>query len=274
MPVEKGPLIGAGRTADVYAWGKDRILKLYQDWIPATAIEREFAITRLADSAGLPVPATEELVRVDGRMGIVFERIRGTSLLKALEARPREIISIAYLLAEYQARMHACVLPPDIPNQREQIKQGIEWAKDLSENEKQVICAILARLPEGNALCHGDFHLDNILMTDHGPVIIDWMTGRRGYPLGDVARTVLLIQAGGPPPGINFAMSLLINVFRPWFVSVYLKRYLQIQPASRGEVDAWQLPLLAARLFEVENYPREQKLILKRIRTMLAIKTV
>jgi len=270
MVMEKGALIGAGRTADVYTWGEAHVLKLYQEWMPAIPIEREFAITRLAREAGLPVPAAEEMLQVDGRLGIVFERIAGMSLLKILEARPWKLIFVARLLAEYHARMHACSLPPEAPSQREQIEQGIAWAKDLSEMEKQSILTVLAHLPDGNGICHGDFHTDNIIITEHGPVIIDWLTGRRGNPLADVARTVLIIQSGGLPPRVSFAMRWLINASRAWLVSIYFDRYRQIQPASQAEMESWQLPLLAARLFEVENYPAEKHLLLKRIRAKLA----
>jgi uncharacterized protein (TIGR02172 family) len=269
--MEKGALIGAGRTADVYAWGEAQVLKLYQEWMPAVPIEREYAVTRLARAAGLPVPAADEMLRIDGRLGIVFERVHGTSLLKILEARPWELISISRLLADYHAKMHACSLPLEAPGQREQIEQGIAWAKDLSETEKQSLLAVLAHLPDGNGICHGDFHPDNIIITEHGPVIIDWMTGRRGHPLGDVARTVLIMQTGGLPPGISSAMRLVINAARSWLVTLYLARYREIRTASWAQIDAWSLPLLAARLFEVENYPREKQLILKRIRSMLAI---
>jgi uncharacterized protein (TIGR02172 family) len=267
--VEKGALIGAGRTADVYAWGSERVLKLYQDWMPERAIEREFELTRLARAAGLPVPAAEEMLQVDGRLGIVFERIVGKSLLKILETHPWKLVSIARLLAEYHARIHACNLPPEAPGQREQIEQGIAWAKDLSEGEKQSILALLARLPNGNVICHGDFHPDNLLMTEKGPVIIDWMTGRGGHPLADVERTVLLMQTGGLPPGVSPAMRLMINAFRSGLLAIYLARYRQIQPAARADIGAWELPLLAARLLEVESYPDEKQLILKRIRSML-----
>jgi uncharacterized protein (TIGR02172 family) len=268
--MEKGALIGAGRTADVYAWGDEQVLKLYQDWMPARAIEREFEITRLAGEAGLPVAAAEEMLQVDGRTGIIFERVTGKSLLKILQAKPWKFVSIARLLAEYHARMHACSLPASAPGQREQIEESIAWAKDLSEDEKRIILAVLARLPDGNAICHGDFHPDNILITGKGPVIIDWMTGRRGNPLADVERTVLLTQTGGLPPGISLAMGLLINALRSGLVAVYLARYRHIRSVSRAEIDAWELPLLAARLFEVENYPAEKQLILKRIRSALA----
>ena len=32
-------LIGRGRTADVYTWGDDRILKLFQERMPRHAVE-------------------------------------------------------------------------------------------------------------------------------------------------------------------------------------------------------------------------------------------
>jgi len=268
--MEKGSLIGAGRTADVYAWGSEQVLKLYQDWMPARAIEQEFEITRLARAAGLPVPAAEEMLQMDGRLGIVFERIVGKSLLKILEASPWRLVSVACLLAEYHARMHKCSLPQEAPGQREQIEQGIAWAKDLTEDERQRILTVLVRLPDGNAICHGDFHPDNILITENGPVIIDWMTGRRGHPLADVERTVLLLQTGGLPPDASLGMRLMINASRSGLVKIYLARYRQIRSAPQADIGAWELPLLAARLFEVENYPDEKQLILKRIRRLLA----
>jgi uncharacterized protein (TIGR02172 family) len=267
---EKGALIGAGRTADVFAWGDDRILKLYQDWMPAAPIEREFAITLLAGAAGLPVPAAIELVKVDERLGIVFERICGTSMLASLEKHPDQIRSISRTLGELHARMHTCELPPETYSQREQIERGLDQVKDLSENELQSIRSLLGRLPEGGSVCHGDFHPDNVLMSARGPIIIDWMTGTRGHPLGDVARTILLLQTGGLPPRVSLGMRLLINFSRRMIVSIYLKRYLQLHPGTRREIDAWELVLLAARLFEVENYPAEKQLILKRIRAGLA----
>jgi uncharacterized protein (TIGR02172 family) len=268
--MEKGALIGTGRTAQVYAWGDRRILKLYQDWMPAASIEWEFATTCRVRDSGLPVPAAEEIVQVDGRLGIVFERLRGVSMLAELVAKPGQIIPLSRLLAELHARLHTCVLPADAYSQKQQIERGIGLAGSLSEVEKRTLLDILARLPDGNAACHGDFHPDNIIMTDHGPVIIDWMTATRGHPLGDVARTALLFQTGGLPPGISFGKRLVINALRRLIFSTYLKHYLQLHPASLSEINAWKLPIYAARLFEVEGFPSEKNLILRRIRAGLA----
>jgi uncharacterized protein (TIGR02172 family) len=267
--MEKGPLIGQGRTADVYAWGSDRVLKLYQSWMPAIPIEREFSITRTARSAGLPVPTADELVEIEGRFGIIFERVEGPSMLKVLERRPWRFAQNTRQLAELHAHMHTCTIPPGQYTQHQQIERGIEMTEALPDEAKERITGVLAQLPEGQAVCHGDFHPDNVLLTSHGPVIIDWMTGTRGHPLGDVARTSLLFQTGGLPPRVPFHMRVIINATRAILHAIYLDRYLHLHPATRKQVSAWQLPLLAARLFEVDNYPQEQKIILKRIEAIL-----
>ena len=72
MQTEKGKLIGKGFTAQVYAWGDGRVLKLFESWRPAAKVEREFTITRAVHAAGLPVPAAHELVEVHRRpLGVV-----------------------------------------------------------------------------------------------------------------------------------------------------------------------------------------------------------
>jgi uncharacterized protein (TIGR02172 family) len=267
--MEKGSLIGKGRTADVYAWGSDRVLKLYQSWMPAIPIEREFAITRMARNAGLPVPAADELVEIEGRLGIIFERVEGISMLKMLETQPWRFMAASRQLAELHAHMHTCMIPPGSYTQRQQIERGIEMSEDLSDEAKETIREVLASLPEGQTVCHGDFHPDNILLTPHGPVIIDWMTGTRGNPLGDVSRPSLLFQTGGLPPRVPLHIRVIINASRTMMHAIYLDRYLHLHPATRQQVNAWQLPLLAARLFEVENYPQEKTIILRRIEASL-----
>ena len=51
--MDKEALIGAGRTADAYAWENDLVLKLYQDWMPAVTLEQEFTVTGVDLSAGM-----------------------------------------------------------------------------------------------------------------------------------------------------------------------------------------------------------------------------
>lgn len=54
------------------------------------------------------------------------------------------------------------------------------------------------RLPEGNTLCHGDFHPYNILVTEENrSVIIDFANVCRAPKEYDIARTYFLMEEAG-----------------------------------------------------------------------------
>jgi len=240
--------LAAGRTAEIYAWGEHQVLKLYHDWFPSRAIDLEARISCIVQDAGLPVPAVGDLVEVNGRRGLVYERLEGVSMFATLVARPWNIIRFGHLTAELHAAMHAVQAPPDLPTQRERLKRAIERATALPDELKRKTLAILETLPEGDRLCHGDLHPENILMTPRGPIIIDWMTATRGDPIGDVARTVLLMTVGEPPQGT--LIRLLTRLMRGWMRAAYLKRYFELRPTGREQLNRWRGVTYAARLAE------------------------
>src|SRR4051794_30775548 len=77
MQLQNVALVDRGFTADVYHWGEGRVVKLFHRWYPPRKAEREYRVTRAVHQTGLPVPAVYELVNVDDRCGIVFERVEG-----------------------------------------------------------------------------------------------------------------------------------------------------------------------------------------------------
>ncbi len=192
-------LVGRGFTADVYAWGPGRVLKLFHPGQDRERSEREFRTTRAVHAAGLPVPAAHELVEVAGRWGVVFERVEGPSLLDHVRARPWTLPWSVRLLAELHTRVHRCPAPGGLPTHRESIADRIT-AAPLSAEARAAARRRLAALPDGEVVCHGDFHPGNVLVTRRGPMIIDWGRAARGHPLGDVACTARLIRTAGLPP--------------------------------------------------------------------------
>lgn len=124
--MEKSKLIGHGRTAEIYSWGDGYILKLYQAWMPPRFVQDEFTVTRAAKTAGLPVPETNSLVEIDGRCGIVFERLEGLSMLKVLSQKPWFLPEMARRLGELHAHIHASQASAGLPQQKQQILNGIE----------------------------------------------------------------------------------------------------------------------------------------------------
>lgn len=255
--MEKGPLVGEGRIAEIFAWEDEQVIKLFREWCPPDWVAYEARIARLVHATGVAAPPVGEVVQLDGRWGIVYEHVRGRSMLERLASRPWAVVGMARLLAELHAAMHGR-RAPDLPSLRQRLASKIREAEPLPAELKQRALAALERLPDDDALCHGDFHPDNVLLTPGGPVIIDWPDATHGHPLADVARTQLLMQAPGLPPGT--ARRWLLQALRELFHAVYLRHYLKLRPASRRQLVAWQLPVAAARLSE--DIPQEREWVL------------
>ena len=232
-------LVGKGFNSDVYAWGDGRVLKLFYNWVSPAKIEREFISTRAIHATGLPVPAVHEMIEIEGRRGIIFERIDGISVMSHVQAKPWEMFRLTRQLAELQAQIHRCACPNELPSQRDWIAGRLE-VLDLPTDEKEDVQRCLAALPDGNAICHGDFHPENVLLTRRGLVVIDWDTATRGHPLGDVACTSRLIRIAELPPWAPRFMHLLVKCSRVLLHRTYLRRYLQVHPGTWEQIETWQ----------------------------------
>ena len=168
-------------------------------------------------------------------------------MLETCRAKPWMLFRYAHLLAELHAGMHACTVP-ELPSQRQRLEDRIRGTDALSADMMSAVLTVLDEMSDGERLCHGDFHPDNILMTAHGPVIIDWMDATRGDPWSDVAQTSLLFRVAALLPGTPARW--LIESMRHWFHAAYLKRYFQLRPGDRQQLVAWQPVIAAARLGE------------------------
>jgi len=239
IKLQPGPLIARGLTSEVFAWGADRVLKLFYPWFRREKIEREFFVTQTIHAAGLAVPNAFELVAIDGRLGIVFERLEGISLMRHAARRPWAIIGAAKRFADLHAKMHENVAPMELPPQRKMIERWIIDAKDLPANDRAAAQEAVAKLPEGSAICHGDFHPENVFLTRRGPVIIDWTNGSRGNPIGDVARTASVLANADVPDDWPTHIRVLIATSRKILLKVYLRRYFELRGGSIADICAW-----------------------------------
>jgi len=69
-----------GRTAEIYAWQEGQVLKLFYDWFGLENIGYEARVARAVHASGLPVPAVGEIIGVNGRNGLVYQRVDGHSM--------------------------------------------------------------------------------------------------------------------------------------------------------------------------------------------------
>jgi uncharacterized protein (TIGR02172 family) len=237
---EAADLIGKGLTSEVYVCGAGRVLKLYYPWSPRWRAEQEFANTRAVHRVGFPAPEPFELVEIDDRAGIIFERIEGPSLLKVFESKPWQLFRGAKQLAGLHAALHQHIAPPELPLQRDQMNRWITAATTLSEEQLRAARDAVDKLAGGDVVCHGDFHPENILMTARGPVIIDWGVATHGNPIADVARTAALFEWGELPVRLPWHLRVIIKFSRDILRRVYLRHYFKLRGGSVADIEPWR----------------------------------
>jgi len=241
-----GPL-AQGRTAELYPWDEGWVIKLFYDWFDRRAVEHEARIARAVRGSGLPVPDVGPMVQVNGRCGLVYQRVDGAAMFRALARKPWRLFFYARRMAELHAQMHAVSAPPGLPPQRQRLADKIAGAGALPSGLRERALAALQSLPEGRQLCHGDFHPDNILITAKGEVIIDWIDAVSGNPLADLARTtVILLGAAESSQTINRGEKGFVRLFH----RAYLRWYFRLRPGGRDEYLRWLPVTAAARLSE------------------------
>lgn len=183
-------LIGKGNTAEVFDMGDGKILKLFIAGYPKEPVEREFNNAKVMEGFGLPVPACYEMTEKDGRFGIVYEKVPGVDLYNYL-VRTGEFQKGLEILVGFQKLIleKECAL---LMSYKDFIKLVI-GDRDPAAFEK-IDC-----LPDGNNVCHGDFHPFNVLVDDEGNAkVIDFMNVCRGPKLYDIARSYFLMRGDGP----------------------------------------------------------------------------
>ncbi len=236
--------IAHGHTADVYAWEDGYVLKLFHHWFPPEDAEYEYRIAKAVHVSGVKSPAVKEIVQVNERNGLVYERISGETMFALLKRAPWKVFQFGKLLAQYHFQMHACDFNAEVPEQKQKIQNKIKRADALPVYLKPKLLNALEPLPTGNKVCHGDFHPDNILMNGNDSIVIDWIDASKGNPLADVARTSVL--ALGSASTLKLGMKLFIKLFH----AVYLKEYFRLSPNGKEEYQKW-IPIVAgARISE------------------------
>jgi uncharacterized protein (TIGR02172 family) len=247
--MKKGKLIGKGMTAEVYEWGQDKVLKLFFDKRSDDRIKSETEIGYAVHEAGVSSPALFGTIEVDSRKGILFQRIFGKSILRHIEAEPWKLDYFAQQMAVLHFKMHNCSTDR-LPSQKEKLVRAITDSHKILGSRLKRILDYIESLSEGTSICHGDLHFENIIVSHNALVAIDWTNANRGNPLGDVARTCLSINSPAMPIGVSNIMTMpyLLGKWLTYFA--YLKEYMSLAKVSYENIDAWILPVAAARLRE------------------------
>jgi uncharacterized protein (TIGR02172 family) len=261
MESHTGAQLARGSTADIYAWGDDKVLKLFYPDFSPEYVQYEYQINCKAVETGLPVPRVYQLLELEGRQGILFERVDGPLMLELLFTQVGRVEDLARAFAEAHVQIHQARVS-GFPSLREALAGVVESSTWIDDAQREHVRGILRDLPEGDALVHGDYHPGNVAVSERGAIVLDWLTAKQDDPHADVARTVMIMRHASVP-GDDPAVIEQINAVRSVFLQTYLHRYTELRPDTRWDlVERWMIPLILGRLMldnqdERENLLRE-----------------
>jgi Ser/Thr protein kinase RdoA (MazF antagonist) len=196
-------LLAEGRMAEVYAYGEHRVVKLDRpEWSGVSQFESDVLIGLAA--AGLPVARSHGTVTIDGRCGLVLDRVEGTSLFVALLDGTVEAARVAAeRFSALQLAINATVVD-GLPDLVERL--GVELTQSaLDAALRDDLAARLTALDDGSrGVCHFDFHPNNVLVDGVVWVVIDWLTVASGPPVADLARTLVIWGQWVDSPVVEF----------------------------------------------------------------------
>ncbi|WP_026573611.1 phosphotransferase family protein [Bacillus sp. UNC438CL73TsuS30] len=262
-----GKLIGRGNTAEVYEWGENEVIKLFDQRIPESLVDEEYQSNILMQGLQLPSPLVKGKTEIDGKKAIIYEKINGNSLTKQLTRNPFAIRDKAKLFSQLHQQIHEKD-GANLPKQTTYLTRNIQHTDLLTTEEKLAMCDFLQHLPEGNQVCHGDFHPDNILVSKKQVKVIDWMTATCGNPLGDIARTYIILKHAYLPKNMPAFVRASLERVRNRFCTYYLEEYRTQASFTLEDLEKWTIPVMAARLIE-GVHPDEKAVLLEETRNLL-----
>ncbi len=233
-----GRVLGSGKAAEVFECGT-AVMKLYRSGVPKRSAFREAAALAVVEMLGLPGPQVLGVQQVGDRWGVVMTRAEGPSFADVMRAQPERMPDYLKAMARLHSRVHGHP-GTELGSLKARIASNIGRATKLGEARQNVLLEQLGSMPEGDRLCHGDFHPLNILGPPGGEIIVDWPDATRGDPAADVCRSFVLIKAAAPEAA-----------------AAYVEAYASIGGETQERVYRWLPFVAAARL--AEDVPDEEE---------------
>ncbi len=231
-----GCTLGSGKEAEVFEFGSD-VLKLYRTTAPKRSAFREAATLALVEAFGLPAPQVRGVQEIEGRWGIVMTRAEGRSFAEAMRRQPDLAAQYLKRMALLQRRVHSHQAT-QLGSLKLRLEANIGQATALGEMQRNALLSRLAGMPDGDRLCHGDFHPLNLLGPPGHETLVDWLDATRGDPAADVCRSYVLMRR-----------------MVPQIAAAYVAAYVAISDESPERISSWLPFVAAARL--AEGVPEE-----------------
>jgi aminoglycoside phosphotransferase (APT) family kinase protein len=246
--ITPGDVVARGTRSTIRAHGRGAVVKVPDPTTPDCWIEFEAEYAQAARTGGAPVPRLLGMERVAGRVASVWEHVPGESMWQLIVDTPARSAELGTLLGDVHEALFKLVPPVTLPSQRDRLAAKIRRAAATIDPAFADALGLLPAVRGGARLCHGDLHPSNVVMSPNGPVIVDWFDSSRGDPVGDVARSSLILLADGAHPPRHLPGAGPATLER--LTTAYLARMREHRDVSDDLLGRWQVLNAVARMAE------------------------
>jgi Ser/Thr protein kinase RdoA (MazF antagonist) len=194
-----GEKIGEGAFSEAYAWAPGQVVKLFKAGVSHLLGRHEVRMIRAVRAAGVPVPEVFGEVTLDGRFGIVLERLDGPTLWHLSRTGAVTFEQAGAIVAALAMFVHKTPPPPEVLSMREYMEDALRL--DDGKVPKRIatdILALIDRLPPGDGLCHCDLSPGNVIMTADGSKLVDWTFAMRAPAAVDLGFLHVILSELAP----------------------------------------------------------------------------
>lgn len=184
-------LVGQGANGQVYRLTRETVVKLFGEGAPLSDIERERELAQRSLIHGIPTAITYNLVQSQGRYGAVFELVDAESLSHVLRDHPERFDEFAQQYVDIFRNFHTTsVRDGEFPSIKDIYHDYIAGCADwYTDDELDLLRAVVDSVPDRGTLIHGDYHANNILVADDELIMIDMGDVSVGHPIFDFLAT-------------------------------------------------------------------------------------
>lgn len=191
------PVIGRGAIGTVYRLDGETIVKVYEipDCLPM--IENEQRRAKQALIKGIPTAISYDIVKVGEKYGSVFELINARSFNSLLAESPERADELIRRYTGIIRQVHAIQAEPgELPDARDTyLGYTAQLGDALPPRVAAWLTGLFRAMPQDLHVIHGDFHMNNIMLSDGEALLIDMDTLSVGNPVFDFAGIFVAYRA-------------------------------------------------------------------------------
>ena len=186
-------LIARGGNGSVYRYDEETIVKTYHNGASLDEIRLEKELSRKVFVKGINTAIPYDVVKVGDSYGSVAEMLSAKSVAKILRANPEKFDECMDIYTDLLKKIHTTpVAAGEMPSMKEISVKWIEYLEPyLPEDQWTKLLNMMKNISEPEFMIHGDYHVNNVMIQDGEPLLIDMDTVAYGHPIFEFAAIYL-----------------------------------------------------------------------------------